>query len=86
MHWSVDGTLVRANASLKSLAPIEVYKSPEQYREPISGKKKAIEKPKINDDDKGNPSVGWHKEKRSNKTAAVPSYVVTGATENRNRS
>jgi transposase len=39
MHWSVDATLVRANASLKSLAPIEVYQSPELYRETISGKK-----------------------------------------------
>jgi transposase len=102
-HWSVDGTLVRANASLKSLAPIEVYQSPEQYRETISGKKKAVEKPKKDDDDKGNPSVGWHGEKRSNathrstsdsdsrlatksnKTAAVPSYVVNGTMENRNR-
>jgi len=100
-HWSVDGTLVRANASLKSLAPIEVYQSPEQYRQTISGKKKAAEK--TDDDDKGNPSVGWHGEKRSNathrsttdpdsrlatksnKTAAVPSYVVNGTMENRNR-
>ena len=103
MHWSVDGTLVRANASLKSLAPIEVYQSPEQYRETITGKKKTPDKPKADDDDKGNPSVGWHGEKRSNathrsttdpdsrlatksnKTAAVPSYVVNGAMENRNR-
>lgn len=102
-HWSVDGTLVRANASLKSLAPIEVYQSPEQYRETITGKKKTQDKPKADDDDKGNPSVGWHGEKRSNathrsttdpdsrlatksdKTAAVPSYVVNGVMENRNR-
>lgn len=103
LHWSVDGTLVRANASLKSLAPIEVYQSPEQYRETISGKKNMDEKPKSDDDDTGNPSVGWHGEKRSNathrsktdpdsrlatksnKTAAVPSYVFNGAMENRNR-
>lgn len=103
MHWSVDGTLVRANASAKSLAPIEVYQSPEQYRETISGKKKSTEAPKKDDDDKGNRSVGWHGEKRSNathrsttdpdsrlatkanNTAAVPSYVVNGAMENRNR-
>lgn len=68
MHWSVDGTLVRANASLKSLAPIEVYQSPDQYRETISGKKKIVEKPKSGDGDKGNPSVEWHGEKRSNAT------------------
>ncbi len=104
VHWSVHGTPVRANASLKSLAPIEVYQSPEQYRETVSGKKKnKIEKPQPADDDKGNPSVGWHGEKRtnathrstsdpdsrlatkSNKTAAVPSYVVNGTMENRNR-
>jgi transposase len=66
-HWSVDGTLVRADASHKSLAPIEVYQSPEQYREAVSGKKKAVVKDG-KDDDKGNPSVGWHKEKRSNAT------------------
>ena len=102
-HWSVDGTLVRANASLKSLAPIEVYQSPEQYRETITGKKKTEDKPKSDDADKGNPSVGWHGQKRSNathrstsdpdarlatkshKAEALPSYVVNGAMENRNR-
>lgn len=31
-HWSVDGTLVRADASHKSFAPIEVYQSPQEYR------------------------------------------------------
>lgn len=103
MHWSVDGTLVRANASLKSLAPIEVYQSPEQYRETISGKKKSVQQPKADDDDKGNPTVNWHGEKRSNEThrsttdsdarlatkskqcGAVPSYMVNGTMENRNR-
>jgi len=103
MHWSVDGTLVRANASLKSLAPIEVYQSPEQYRETISGKKKSAQKPKADDDDKGNPTVNWHGEKRTNEThrsttdpdarlatkskhcGAVPSYMVNGTMENRNR-
>ena len=103
MHWSVDGTLVRANASYKSLAPIEVYQSPEQYRQTISGKKKADRKSDSDDGDKGNPNVNWHGEKRSNathrsttdpdsrlaaksnKTAALPSYVVNGTMENRNR-
>ncbi len=102
-HWSVDGTLVRANASVKSLAPIEVFQSPEQYRELISGKKKETKNPTSDDGDKGNPSVQWHGEKRSNethrsttdpdsrlakksdKTAALPSYVVNGTMENRNR-
>lgn len=66
-HWSVDGTLVRANASYKSLSPIEVYQSPEQYRQTVSGKKKAAAK-KDSDDDKGNPSVNFQGEKRSNAT------------------
>lgn len=67
-HWSVDGTLVRANASLKSLAPIEVYQSPAAYRETVSGKKMAEEKNRKDDGDKGNPSVDFHGEKRGNQT------------------
>lgn len=39
LHWSVDGTLTRANASQKSFAPIEVLERPEEYRKAISGKK-----------------------------------------------
>lgn len=66
-HWSVDGTLVRANASQKSFVPIEVYQSPEQYKEAMSGKKKA-ERRKSVDGDKGNPTVDFRGEKRSNKT------------------
>jgi transposase len=48
-HFSVDGTLIEAWASLKSFAP-------------------KGEKPKTDDPDKGNPSVDFHKEKRSNAT------------------
>jgi transposase len=66
-HWSVDGTLVRANASHKSFAPIEVYQSPAEYRKSISGEKK-IEAPKKSDDDPGNPTVDWKGQKRSNET------------------
>src|SRR3989338_2671429 len=40
-HGSVDGTLVRADASHKSFAPIEVYQSPQQYRQALRGKPKA---------------------------------------------
>ncbi len=32
LHASADGTLVRANASYKSFAPIEVSQSPEDYK------------------------------------------------------
>jgi len=67
-HWSVDGTLVRADASQKSFVPIEVYQKPEEYRKTIGGRK-AAEKPGRKDDgDKGNPSVDFKGEKRSNKT------------------
>jgi transposase len=67
-HWSMDGTLVRANASQKSFVPFEVRESPEQYREMISGKKKAERAKKRDDDDPGNPTVRWDGQKRSNKT------------------
>lgn len=67
-HWSVDGTLVRADASHKSFVPIEVMQSPEQYRESISGRKKAERLKKKDDDDRGNPTVDWRGEKRSNQT------------------
>ncbi|MFH2055960.1 MAG: transposase [bacterium] len=100
MHWSVDGTLVRANASLKSIVPIEVLEKPEAYRRRMSkGEKDGGD----DENDKGNPSVGWHGQKRSNKThrsstdpdsrlacksnheAAQLSYAVNGVMENRNR-
>lgn len=66
-HWSIDGTLVRANASHKSFVPIELHQSPEAFRESVSGKKKA-ERKKDQDSDKGNPSVDWRGGKRSNAT------------------
>ena len=66
-HWSMDGTLVRANASHKSFVPIEVHQSPEQFREVVSGKKKT-ERRSAKDDDKSNPSMDWRGQKRSNAT------------------
>jgi transposase len=100
LHWSVDGTLVRADASHKSIVPIELMEKPEEYRKRMSKSDKAEND---DDSDKGNPSVGWHGEKRSNKThrsttdpdsrlarksnstAAQLSYTVNGIMENRNR-
>lgn len=69
-HWSVDGTAVRADASYKSFAPIEVYQSPKEYKKTIRGSSKPEEEPvKIKkDDDPGNPSVDWSGQPRSNKT------------------
>jgi transposase len=69
-YWSVDGTLVRANASHKSLSPIVVDQSPGHYRQELSGKTKA-ERLKSGKDDEGgpkNPTVKWEGEKRSNAT------------------
>jgi transposase len=66
-HWSVDGTLVRANASQKSFVPIEVLQKPEEYRKALSGPKEP-KAPQKTDDDRGNPTVDWRGEKRSNKT------------------
>lgn len=66
-HWSVDGTLVRANASHKSFVPMEVLQKPEDYRKSLSGKKGPKPSDKT-DNDPGNPNVNWHGERRSNKT------------------
>jgi hypothetical protein len=49
-HFTVDGTLIEAAASLKSFKP------------------RAGDPPKNADDDRGNPSVDFHGEKRSNAT------------------
>jgi transposase len=69
-HWSVDGTAVRADASYKSFAPIEVYQSTKEYKKTIRGSSKPNEEPvKIKkDDDPGNPTVDWSGKTRSNKT------------------
>jgi hypothetical protein len=99
-HWSIDGTLVRANASHKSFVPIEVHQSPEEFRKAIAGKKKSSGK---NNDNNSNPDVDFRGEKRSNEThrsttdpdariatkshkeTAMPGYTVNGIMENRNR-
>lgn len=95
-HWSVDGTLVRANASHKSFVPIEVLQKPREYR-------KSFKTKKMENTDKGNPDVNFHGEKRSNEThrstsdpdariatksnkeTAFPAYTVNAMMENRNR-
>lgn len=74
LHVSADGTLVRANASYKSFAPIEVGMSPEDFKAGIraedheekSSQEDSADKPE--DPDKGNPSVDFRGEKRSNRT------------------
>lgn len=71
-HWSVDGTLVRADASHKSFAPIEVYQSPQQYRQTLRAKPTPQSQPAATPqplpNDPGNPTVSWRGQKRSNAT------------------
>lgn len=92
-HATLDGTLVKANASHKSFVPIEVFLKPSEYKKRIRSL----------DQDAGNPTVDFHGEKRSNKThisktdpdaklankgngsAAIVGYTVNGLMENRNR-
>jgi len=69
LHWSVDGTLVKANASHKSFQPIEVLQKPEDYRKTMkSQKEEEDESPHPTDTDPGNPTVDWKGQKRSNAT------------------
>lgn len=100
LHWSVDGTLVKANASHKSFVPIEVLQRPEEYRKTLKGQGKKDSEPP---EDHGNPNVDWKNEKRSNAThrsttdpdariatkskkeTASLAYTVNGLMENRNR-
>jgi len=37
LHWSVDSTLVRADASHKSFVPLEVYQRPADCRRTLRG-------------------------------------------------
>lgn len=81
VHASADGTLVRANASYKSLVPILVELSGEQFKDKIRAGDKE-ETPETTSDagegssdrgpssgsDKSNPGVDFRGEKRSNKT------------------
>jgi len=63
-HWSVDGTLVRADAGYKSLAPIEVYQSVNEYKKTIRGKSASKNGSAQEDSDSGNPTVTWQGGKR----------------------
>ena len=67
-HWSIDGTLVRADASHKSFAPIDVYQSASDYKKTIRGKSAQKDGSAQKDSDAGNPTVNWRGEKRSNAT------------------
>jgi transposase len=100
-HASVDGTLVRANASYKSFVPIEVAMSGKEYLEKLRSEDKDDQS---DPPDPGNPHVDFRGEKRSNQThrsttdpdcrfvskgssgtGAYPGYTVNAVMENRNR-
>jgi transposase len=100
-HVSADGTLVRANASFKSLVPIELVMEPEEYKRRLR-----TEDTDEGDEpqDPGNRAVNFRGEKRSNTThrsatdpdsrlvskgtsgtGAYPGYTVNAVMENRHR-
>lgn len=77
LHASADGTLVRANASFKSFAPIEVSQGPDEYKKSL--RSEDGNEREARDDhpappshggevDKGNPSVDFRGQKRGNAT------------------
>lgn len=100
-HVSGDGTLVRANASFKSFAPIEVAMKPEEYKRKL---RELDEETPEGPQDPGNRAMDFRGEKRSNAThrstsdpdcrfvskgssgtGAYPGYTVNAVMENRNR-
>jgi transposase len=100
-HVSVDGTLVRANASFKSFVPIEVALDPAEYKRRLRAQDKAAED---GPPDAGNRPVDFRGEKRGNAThrsrtdldcrfvskgtsgsGAYPGYTVNAVMENRHR-
>jgi len=100
-HVSADGTLVRANASFKSFAPIAVAMSGEEYKRQLRAEDDTQEQ---HDHDRGNPTVNFRGKKRSNATdrstsdpdcrfvskgssgtGAYPGYTVNALMENRHR-
>jgi len=100
-HVSADGTLVRANASYKSFAPLEVALDPEEYKRRLRAEDR---RDPGGPQDPGNRSVNFRGERRSNAshrsltdpdcrfvskgtsgTGAFPGYTVNALMENRHR-
>ncbi|MBN2243043.1 MAG: transposase [Acidobacteria bacterium] len=67
-HVSVDGVLVRANASYKSFAPIEVNMTGKEYLEKLRAEDKDDQDGSNGPADPGNPTADFRGEKRSNRT------------------
>ena len=100
-HVSVDGTLVRANASFKSFVPIEVALDPAEYKRRLRAQDQAAED---GPPDAGNRPADFRGEKRGNAThrsrtdldcrfvskgtsgtGAYPGYTVNAMMEDRHR-
>jgi IS5 family transposase len=100
-HVSADGTLVRANASYKSFAPLEVALDPEEYKRRLRAEDR---RDPDGPPDPGNRAVDFRGEKLSNAThrsltdpdcrfvskgtsgtGAFPGYTVNALMENRHR-
>jgi transposase len=98
-HATLDGTLVQANASHKSVVPMEVFLKPDEYKQRI----RSLDPGGAQAPDPGNPTVTFRGERRSNHThvsttdpdaklankgngtAAIVGYTVNGLMENRHR-
>ena len=65
-HTTLDGPLVQANASHKSFVPMEVFLKPEEYKRRIRSLEAGPEPDQ--DQDRGNPTVTFRGERRSNQT------------------
>lgn len=79
LHWSVDGTPVRANAGQKSFVPIEVLEKPEDYRKAIRGQKRSNKRHRSTADPDARIAT------KSSKETPIPAYTVNAIMENRNR-
>lgn len=98
-HPTLDGTLVQATASHKSVVPLEVFLKPAAYKRRI----RSLDAGSEPDQDPGNPTVTFRGERRSNQThvsttdpdatlankghgtAARVGYTVNGLMEHRHR-
>lgn len=100
-HVSVDGTLVRADASYKSFVPIELAMDPAEYKRRLRAEDR---KDRDGPQDPGNRAVDFRGEKRGNAThrsitdpdcrfasqgtrgtGLIPGYTVNALLENRHR-
>ncbi|HMS83047.1 MAG TPA: transposase [Nitrospira sp.] len=66
-HTTLDGTLVQANVSHKSVIPLEVFLKPEEYKKRI----RSLDAGPEWDHDPGNPTVTFRRQRRSNSDASL---------------